>query len=291
VDAAAQEALTLRAVELAVQGRSDRRLLVASTPGLPGPKKTARFIAGLANAAFDRSSVLLLGVAGRQVHGLGEEPDSEYWDRVLSAFPAEVPAYEPTLVEIGTATIAAVHVTATNDLIIATRRGTPIVPWFDNGRLGQAYAERFRPLHRAANQLPSIRVDGVWIERSAAASESGVIVYRGAIDVTLAATPGTLADDAASVTLLIPGLPSPVTMDAQIHPLSSGTGVVRGQRGIEVFTDFAARVYVAAAQREAPGDPSPTPVQLALTALLPGRVVSELRSVVLSPDGSNRWVL
>ena len=274
-----------------MQGRSDRRLLVASTPGLPGPKKTARFIAGLANAAFDRSSVLLLGVADGRVHGLGEEPDSEYWDRVRSAFPGEVPQYEPTLIEIGAATIAVVHVTATNDLIVATRRGTPIVPWFDSGRLGQAYVARLRPLPRAADQLPSIRVDGVWIERSKAPGESGVIVYQGAIDITLEATPGTLADDAASVTLLIPGLPSPVTMDAQIHPLSSGTGVVRSERGIEVVTDFAARVYMVAAQLEAPGDPSQTPVQLALTALLPGRIVSESRSVVLSPDGPNRWVL
>jgi len=80
-------------------------------------------------------------------------------------------------------------------------------------------------------------------------------------------------------------------MDAQIHPLSSGTGVVRSQRGIEVVTDFTARVYMVAAQREAPGDPSPTPVQLALTALLPSHIVSESRSVVLSPDGSNQWVL
>jgi len=112
VDAAAQETVTLRAVELAVQGRSDRRLLVATTPELPELKKTARFIASLANAAFDRSSVLLLGVVGRQVQGLGEEPDSEYWDRVRSAFSGEVPEYEPILVEIGAATIAAVHVTA-----------------------------------------------------------------------------------------------------------------------------------------------------------------------------------
>jgi hypothetical protein len=293
VDAAALETLALRAVELAVQSRNDPRFLVASLPKAPGPKKAARYLAGLANACGKRAALLLLGVSGHDIVGLDTIPTDDYWQRVDDRFPSEHPTCSRVDLTVGSTRLVAVHVEPTATLVVAPYRDRPVVPWFADGRLRRATPPVETPRPTLSDKLPTLRVDDVWVEHRHLPETPEIAVYRGAVDITLEATPGRLRDDDVSVTLLVPGPAHPVAMTARIHPLDTRTGVARTDDGIEVLSAFRARIYLATARREPADEIASTAAQMVIAVLLPGRSVPEIRSVGLGPDpgSEQRWVL
>ncbi len=295
MDPVAFEALTLRVVELAVQGRSDPRLLVATASEPPRPKRTTRTLAGLANSAGDRTALLLIGVEHRAVVGVATPPPQEYWDEVRSRFPGFPADFDVVVVDVGERYVVAAFVHHAAELITATHHGRAVVPWYENGALGRA---RVPPAHRGepAEGLPSSPIAGAWLERSATSEGSDLFVYRGVIELTLGARVETIADRDFAATVSFPGSSAgAVTLETQIHPSAgSSAAVVRRAGGIDIAASFRARLLLAAARREPGVDQSPeTEARLVVEFTLPGQPGSPVGDVVLRVDETRpgRWLL
>ena len=292
------ETIALRALELATQSRADPRLLVATKRHLPKPKRAAKLIAALANAAAGRQALMLIGVRGMQITGLASPPSDQWWTAVTDALPGAVPDLDWAMIDVGDIDILAIAIGQPDELVVATRRGGAFVPWFDGTKLADAPLPQRREAHSRAERVPEVRVLGGWVERSCLSGlASPVSIYRGIIDMELEATAGAMDDAACSATLLLDDLDGPVTLEVQVHPLGNDAGVTRNERGITVRSTFGIRVYVAAATPPPAGAATADigAAQLVVSLPLPGRSVPELRSLLLSPvsitTGTTRWRL
>jgi hypothetical protein len=290
------EALTLRAIELTVAGRSDPRLLVSRRRNVPGPRRMARELAGLANAAGDRTPLLLMGIHGDDVTGLDDDDwrqaDDDYWHRVTRAYPADPPTWTTETVTVSDTRVLAVHVEPARHLIPAWRAARVEVPWFDGADLVQAPApKRIEPAH-TGDPLSSLDVLRVWIERRPDPDRRGVTTLRGIVELDLRAA-GFLADDRCAATLMLPDEELPITLDTRIHPTSAEPAVERVGGGVEIRSTSRASLYVAAARSERPPCTAAATAELVVSIVLPGRNIPELRSLrlVLVTDDPPRWEL
>lgn len=291
MEPATVQTVAMRAVELLVQGRSDPRLLVASCPELRGPKKTARLLAGLTNAAGGRTPLLLAGVDGTHVVGVSDVPDEGYWARVRRGFAGHVPSFEVAAVAVDDATVVAVRVEP-GDVLVPARRGDGVeVPFYRDGELHQTPGR----LERVPEPPPlavRLRVGPCWMERIPVATSPGVVAYRGQIDVALPPRSGIVADGDCAAAFVEPDSWTPVTLSAQIHPLQPRTAVRRLDGGVSVDATLAARIHLATAVRVGPVRPASGVAQLVLEVRVPGLTEPELRTVMMLPDPtiSDRWV-
>lgn len=291
---ASLETTALRAVELGVQGRVDPRLLVATKRRLPGPKKAARLLAGLANAADDRQHILLVGMRKNEISGIEGPPPERWWRRLDDAFPGVAPDYSWTMVDVGGTALLAIATSPTDRLIAAYKGDDVIVPFFDGRRVVPAQLSAGADKDRGVDALPPARIDRGWVEHVIVRDRPRIEAFRGVLDVELQPTPGVMADKSCSATLLMPDRDAPVALDVQVHPAGDQAGVFRRDHGVEVITDFGVRVYLAAARTTTEPTPTAAAAQLVVSLLLPGRAVPELRSLFLSPDPSSegvRWIV
>ncbi|MEM7286787.1 MAG: hypothetical protein AAF480_10590 [Actinomycetota bacterium] len=280
------ETLVMRAVEMTILGREDPRLLVANKRKPGGPRKVARLLAGLANAADGRQTLLLIGVRGTEVTGIEALPDADWWDDLEGAFPGAVPRFDWMAVDIDGARVLAIATRSTDELIPAKMHGEIVVPFFDRGGLHRtrpARLERTSP----RDVLPTASILGGWIERSVIA-ESDVTAYQGQLELQLDAVTGVMPDKNCSATLLVASREGPIELDVQVHPSVDDVGVFRVDDGIHVLSTFRVRLFLAAAVRGGTDRSEPASVQLVVSLLLPGRAVPELRSLLLSPDPDHR---
>lgn len=281
----------MRAVEMTILGREDPRLLVANKRRLSGPKKIARLLAGLANAADGRQTLLLIGISGDEVTGIDSLPDVDWWDALDSAFPGAAPRLDWMVVDIDGAQVLAIAPRHSDELIPAKFRGEITVPFFDGGGL-----HRTRPVRgdRAVRTetLPTASILGGWIERSVI-DEDDVTAFHGQLELQLDAVTGVMPDKNCSATLLVASRERPIELDVQVHPSVDDVGVFRLDDGIQVLSTFRVRLFLAAAVRGGLDRAEPASVQLVVSLLLPGRAVPELRSLLLSPDAERRgrWQL
>lgn len=288
------ETAALRAVELGVQGRVDPRLIVATRHRLPGPRKTARLLAGLANAADGRKPLLLVGLHGAEIHGVDEPPSARWWQRVADGFAGPAPDIRWTMVDLDGPQLLAISSDPVDELVTAWRKDRVFVPWFDGRRVVPAPSPTRPEKRGATDALPTVRVVTGWMERTPISGAPQVHAYRGALDIELQPTPGVMADKSCSATLLVPDRSAPISLSAQAHPMTNDVGVVRREHGIEVRTSFTARLYLAAAVADDATPVTPGTAQLVVSLLLPGRSVPELRSLLFSPDptvDAGRWIL
>ncbi len=255
--------IAMRAVELSVQGRDDPRLLVATKRRATDPGRIAGLLAGLANAAAGRPAVLLLGVRGRQVVGLDEVPDAEWWESLRDHFTGPVLELTSTTLD------------------------------FDGTRVLAIAPERVA----ASDAGPGVRVLAGWVQRFTL-RDSRIVVWRGLIDLEVDAIAGRIDDAACSASLVVPGRPRPVELDTQLHPVDHHVGVVRHDDGIEVRPAFGARLYLAAASRvdDGDGEAESGALQLVLAVPAPGSDQVQVWSRFVQPDpGSgdpgDRWLV
>ena len=289
------EAFALRAVELAVQGRADPRLLVATRRHLPKPKTAARLIAGLANAAAGRQALLLVGLRGFELLGVSEAPNDDWWNDTVDALPGAVPDLAWTLLDTGDVDVLVVGVGHPDELIVATRKGSSYVPWFDGRRLSTAPPTPRPESSRPTETVPAATITSVWVERATIAGAADHIhVYQGVIDMELDAISGRMDDASCSATLLMTQHEGPIALEIQVHPAVTDVGVIRNDHGIEVRSTFRANVFVAAAVPAPTHQLASETAQLVVSLPLPGRSVPELRSLLLSADpeaaAGTRWV-
>ena len=276
----------MRAVEMTILGREDPRLLVANKRKLSGPKKIARLLAGLANAADGRQTLLLVGISGDEVTGIDALPDVDWWDDLDSAFPGAVPRLDWMAVDIDGATVLAIAPRPSDELIPAKFRGEISVPFFDGGGLHRTRPSRGDRSVRTET-LPTASILGGWIERSVI-EEDDVTAFHGQLELQLDAVTGVMPDKNCSATLLVASRERPIELDVQVHPSVDDVGVFRLDGGIQVLSTFRVRLFLAAAVRGGLDRSEPASVQLVVSLLLPGRAVPELRSLLLSPDPERR---
>ena len=287
----------MRAVELLIQGREEPRFLLASMSRLPRPKKAARWIAGLANAAAGRRAVLLVGIKGSEIRGIQAPPEPLWWVKVQERFPGAAPQMHSSLLDIDGATVLAITIDAVTELLPARHRDRVIVPWVEHGRLGAAPASRPSQGQTTAHgeALPSADVLGGWVQRTTINRDGASIdAYTGQLDLELLATPGTMTDDSCSATLLLADNDAPIALATQIHPAADDVGVFRTSEGIDVRTRVRVRLLLAGAERHHDRGKGRDSAQLVVSLLLPGRTVPELRSLLLANDQSSdgdRWLL
>jgi hypothetical protein len=284
------ETLALRAVEVTVLGREDPRLLVATKRKLTKPHKVARLIAGLANSAYGRRSILLIGLRSDKVHGLDAIPDADWWDELDDSFPGRVPRLDWMIIDIDGAQVLAIAPEQLDELLVAHDGDDIIVPWFDRGGIRTS---RPRRAERSSESLPTATIRGGWVAKSTLDLDGPIDSFCGQIDVELDAVTGMVADSSCSATLLMPTRDRSIELDVQVHPSSDDVGLFRHDAGIEVRSTFTVRLYLAAAVRGKVSDKDPASIQLVISLLLPGRTVPELRSLLLSPDPSrrSRWLV
>lgn len=288
--------LTLRAVELAVQDRHDPRLLLCTRLELPGPRKTAALLAGMANAAAGRQTLLLVGLDTGSVLGMLDEPSLRWWDRFDRAFVGARPDIHHERLDVSGAVLWAFTTDPVDEMVPVRRGGRVRVPWIDaDGQLVDAPVARRQPSRSSGDGIPTARVLDGWIERTVLDARDGddrrIAAFQGRVDVELVASPGVLADQDCSATLLFPGATA-VQLDTQIHPVSDDVGVLRHEDGIEVRTDYRARLFMAAAVRDDATSATPSTAQLVVSFRLPGRAVPELQSLLLTidpKDDGQRW--
>ena len=285
------ETLAMRAVEMTILGREDPRLLVANKRKIGGPRKVARLLAGLANAADGRQTLLLIGVRGDEVTGVDAPPDADWWDDLDKAFPGAVPRLDWMSVEIDGATVLAIAPRPTDELVPAKVRGEITVPFFDRGGLHRTRPSRHERGART-EALPTASILGGWVERSVI-EEDDIVAYQGQLELELDAVTGLMPDKNCSATLLVASRERPIELDVQVHPSVDDVGVFRLDDGIQVLSTFRVRLFLAAAVRAGAERSEPASVQLVVSLLLPGRAVPELRSLLLSPDPQRRarWLL
>ncbi len=285
------ETLALRAVEMTILGREDPRLLVANKRRAGGPRKIARLLAGLSNAADGRQTLLLIGIRGNEVTGIDPLPDADWWDELDAAFPGSLPRLDWMVVDIDGASVLAIAPRSGDEMIPAKWGGEIVVPFFDRGGLHRNRPPRAdRPSSTEA--LPTASILGGWVERAVIDGED-VVAFQGQLDVQLDAVTGMMKDKNCSATLLIATRERPVELDVQVHPSADDVGVFRLDDGIEVLSTFRVRVFLAAAVRGLSSRTEPVSLQLVVSLLLPGRAVPELRSLLLSPDPDHRgrWLV
>lgn len=293
MDPEALETMAMRAVELRLQGRTDPRLLLATKQRMQGPRKTARLLAGLANAADGRTPLLLMGITRNSVIGVDQMPGESFWRRVADAFTGLRPSLTTTSLKIGTALVIAVHIEGPDGYVAAARGDRTEVPFFHNGALQLAPPQQTRAPHTSVEHLPSIEILGGWIERSVMDDGDPITAYRGWLDVELGASSGFLADKDCSATLLVSDEAAPIALDVQVHAISEFVGVRRRDAGIEVEASFRARMFLAAALTDGEDVSTGRGAQLVASLILPGRSVPEIRSLLLSPDpqSPDRWIV
>lgn len=288
--------LAMRAVELAVRGGRDPRLLVATKRRAANATKVARLLAGLVNGGQGRRTVLLLGVGGRAVSGLGELPDDDWWAEVRAELPGRVPELAWTVVDIDGAQVLAIAPSAEPVLVAAYRGSTVEVPLFDGERLVPHPVHALAPATEPATPAePGARVRGGWLERVLVGGDDRVAAYRGQIELELTAVAGTVLDDACAASLLLPWREQPIELAVQLHPATDDTGVRRLDDGIEVRVSLRVRVYVAGAITAEPtADVPPGAAQLVLSLPAPGAAEPGVWSLLLRPDRAapgTRWTL
>ncbi len=286
------ETLAMRAVEVTVLGRQDHRLLVATKRRLTRPKRIARLLAGLANAAGDRHALLLLGVRGHDVTGLDSLPDADWWDELEEAFPGTVPDWEWSVVDIDGADVLVIGLDPSTELIPAFRRDSVIVPFFDRGGIRRTPPADDRRVSTSQSMATAKVVSG-WVQRVPGDHSGSIAAFRGRLSVEIASESGRIADTDCSATLLGAEHVGPVGLDVQVHPAEHRLGVFRHDRGVEIRNDVQVEVLLAAATRTPHPPSEPHAVQLVVSLALPGRGVPELRSLLLNPDPRTpgRWTL
>ncbi len=282
----------MRAIELAVQGRDNPRLLIATKRRPTNLARIARLLAGLANAAAGRTAVLLVGIRGRSVVGLDEVPDAEWWDQLKRMFPGAAPELVSTVVDIDDARVLAISPEPAGELVTATENGRVVVPLFEAGSLRACPSPG--PTWSEADTARLTRVVDGWVER-VATPDGAVVIHRGQLEVVIDAETGFIADEACKARLLLPGDGPAVELDAQIHPMTDDVAVLRGRRGVEVLASFRAHLFLAGAARSRDSTgPEPGPVQLVVTVPAPGGHETEPWSKLLEPDptaSGSRWVV
>lgn len=229
------ETLALRAVEVTVRGREDQRLLVATKRKLTKPRKVARLLAGLANSAHGRRSILLIGVRAHEVHGLKALPDTDWWDELDDSFPGRVPQLDWMLIDIDGAQVLAIAPEHPDELVAAHDGDDIVVPWFDRGGIQRTRPRRTEP-PPPLDSLPTATIRSGWVARSTLHLDGPIDSFAGQIDVELDAVTGMMADDTASATLLMPTRGRPIELDEQIHPSSGHLGVIRHESGTKCAT-------------------------------------------------------
>lgn len=271
-------------------GREDPRLLVATKRKLTKPHKVARLIAGLANSAHGRRSILLIGLRAHEVHGLDTIPDADWWDELDDSFRGRTPRLDWMIIDIDGAQVLAIAPEQLDELLVAHDGDDIIVPWFDRGGIRTT---RPRRAERSSESLPTATIRGGWVAKSTLDLDEPIDSFSGQIDVELNAVTGMVADNTCSATLLMPTRDRSIELDVQVHPSSDDIGLFRHEAGIEVRSTFTVRLYLAAAVRGEVSNKDPASVQLVISLLMPGRAVPELRSLLLSPDPSrrSRWLV
>jgi hypothetical protein len=286
------EALALRAVEIMVLGREDQRLLVATKRRLTRPKRIARLLAGLTNAARGRHAVLLLGVRRDDVAGLDALPDADWWDDLEDAFPGPVPPWTWSVIDIDGAKILAIAPEPMDQLVPAAHRGEIMVPFFERGGIRRLPpADSRRP--STPESMATASVTSGWVQRSVVDRSDPIAVFRGRLTIEISSGTGQIDDAECSATLLSAGREDPVGLDVQLHPSDHEMGVFRQGKGVAIRSDVRVDVLLAAAVRGGLALGDGKPVQLVVSLALPGSGVPELRSMLLNPDPGtvNCWTL
>ncbi len=274
------------------QGRQDPRLLVASKRKLLKPKRAARWLAGLANAAGDRHAVLLMGVDNGSIVGIKNPPRSSWLAEVSTWFPGVRPALSWEFVTVDDTEVLAVMPSAVTQHVTAFHRSEVLVPWVTDGVLGQAPLGHACPQGGAPAIMPAVSAKDCWVERTATvASGVEVDVYRGMVTLAIGPMPGVVADKSCSATLLLLQDHAPVELDVQVHPGPGPVGVERQTGGVTVHAGYSLRIYLAGALLSSGVRSTNRSARLVLSLLLPGRSVPELRSFPLQadPNRADRW--